>query len=49
MAWVMINNILVTIGWLSAFCYMIYLDNDWWAAACIVGALSSGYNYTKKT
>jgi len=45
MAWVMIGNFFISAGWLAAFCYMVYLDSNWWAAACICGAFFSGYSY----
>ena len=41
--WVMAGNAAINTGWLMAFCYMVYLDCNWWAAACILGAICSGY------
>ena len=50
MAWVMIGNALINAAWLAAFCYMVYLGFEVWAAACIFGAFFSGYSFKiKKT
>ena len=47
--WMMAGNAAISTGWLMAFCYMVYLDCNWWAAACIFGAMFSGYSFKIRT
>ena len=41
----MTANVLIKAMWIAALVVMALNGREWWAAACFIGALISGFNY----
>ncbi len=50
MMWaIMMANIFIELGWLSALAFCIHSNHNGWAVACFIGAIFCGYKGKSST